>query len=63
MDPLMIFLRIVHVGLGLFWAGSAIFVMVVLNRRLKALEPSVSARTLAAMAPVAASPSPWPGTW
>ncbi len=43
MDPTMIALRVVHVGTGVFWAGTVLFLTVFLEPSLRALGPAAAA--------------------
>lgn len=51
-DPLMVVLRIVHIVLGMFWAGSAVFLAVILEPRHRSLGPEVQRPVMGAIAPV-----------
>ncbi len=51
MDAEMIVMRVVHILAGVVWAGSAIFLAVVLDPRLRALGPDVQRSVTAALAP------------
>ncbi len=53
MDGLTIFLRIVHILLGLFWVGAGIFGVVVLTPRLRPLGTPIEAAVMRAVGPVA----------
>ncbi len=52
MDPLMIVLRVVHIGAGVVWVGGALFLVLVLAPRLKRLGPAVQGPVMAAIVPV-----------
>ena len=39
-DPLMIILRLIHIVFGAFWVGSAVFLALILEPRLRALGPA-----------------------
>ena len=51
MDMEMVVMRVLHILAGVIWAGSAIFLAVVLDPRLKALGPDVQRKVTAALAP------------
>ena len=51
-DVLMIALRIIHVVAGVFWAGSAFFMVMILEPRLRALGPQYQGPVMGAIAPV-----------
>ena len=51
MDIEMVVMRVLHILAGVIWAGSAIFLAVVLDPRLKALGPDVHRKVTAALAP------------
>jgi len=51
-DPLMVALRIVHIVLGMFWAGSAVFLAVILGPHHRSLGPEVQRPVMGAIAPV-----------
>ena len=51
MDMEMVVMRVLHILAGVIWAGSAIFLAVVLDPRLKALGPDVHRKVTAALAP------------
>lgn len=40
-DPLMVFLRMLHIGFGTFWVGSVLFFVLLLEPRLRALGPTI----------------------
>lgn len=41
MDPIMVILRIVHIGAGVFWVGGFLFLVFILVPRVRALGPAV----------------------
>lgn len=49
MDPLIISLRVLHIGLGTFWIGTDIFVTFLLLPRLRALGPEIERAVTAAL--------------
>ena len=51
-DPLMVVLRIVHIVFGMFWAGTAVFLAVILDPRLRSLGPEVQRPVMGAIAPI-----------
>ena len=51
MDAELVVMRVVHILAGVIWAGSAIFLAVVLDPRLKALGPDIQRKVTAALAP------------
>ena len=51
MDMEMVVMRVLHILAGVIWAGSAIFLAVVLDPRLKALGPDVHRKVTAALVP------------
>ena len=51
MDMEMVVMRVLHILAGVIWAGSAIFLAVVLDPRLKALGPDIQRKVTAALAP------------
>ena len=48
----MVALRIVHILAGVFWAGSAIFLALILQPRLRTLGPEIQGKVMAALIPV-----------
>ena len=52
MNEELVLLRIVHILAGVVWAGSAVFLAVILEPRLRTLGPEVQGRVMAALAPV-----------
>ena len=52
MDPLMVVLRTVHIGLGVFWVGSFLFMTFILSPRLKQLGPAVQGPVMGAPVPI-----------
>ena len=51
-DPLMIVLRLIHIVFGAFWVGSAVFLALILEPRLRALGPTYQGPVMGAIAPV-----------
>ena len=51
MDMEMVVMRVLHILAGVIWAGSAIFLAIVLDPRLKALGPDIQRKVTAALAP------------
>ena len=51
MDMEMVVMRVVHILAGVIWSGSAIFLAVVLDPRLRALGPDIQRKVTAALAP------------
>ena len=51
MDMEMVVMRVLHILAGVIWAGSAIFLAVVLDPRLRALGPDIQRKVTAALAP------------
>ncbi len=47
----LVVMRVVHILAGVIWAGSAIFLAVVLDPRLRALGPDIQRKVTAALAP------------
>lgn len=45
-------LRIIHILFGVFWAGSAIFIAVILQPRLQKLEPKLRGQVMGALIPI-----------
>ena len=52
MDYVMVSLRIVHIVAGVFWAGSAFFLALILEPRLRILGPAIQRPVMGAIAPV-----------
>ena len=40
MDPLLVMLRLLHVGLGVFWAGTIFFIVLYLEPSVRAAGPA-----------------------
>ena len=51
MNAELVVMRVVHILAGVIWAGSAIFLAVVLDPRLRALGPDIQRKVTAALAP------------
>ena len=45
MDIEFVILRILHIGFGVFWVGSALFLVLILEPRLRALGPAIQVRS------------------
>lgn len=52
MDPVMVLLRSVHIGFGVFWVGSFLFLTFVLSPRLKALGPQLQGPVMGSLVPI-----------
>jgi hypothetical protein len=48
----MVVLRAVHIGIGVFWVGSFLFMTFILSPRLKTLGPPVQGPAMGALVPV-----------
>ncbi|MDP6509558.1 MAG: hypothetical protein QF573_11120 [Chloroflexota bacterium] len=48
----MVVLRTVHIGLGVFWVGSFLFMTFILSPRLKQLGPAVQGPVMGAPVPI-----------
>ena len=51
MNAELVVMRVVHILAGVIWAGSAIFLAVILDPRLRALGPDIQRKVTAALAP------------
>lgn len=51
MNAEMIVMRVVHILAGVIWAGSAVFLAVVLDPRLRTLSTDIQSRVTASLAP------------
>ena len=49
MDTELVFMRILHIGPGVVWVGSAFFAAFILNPRLRALGPEVERQVTASL--------------
>jgi hypothetical protein len=49
MDSVMVSLRILHIGFGTFWVGSDLFVVLLLEPRLRALGPDIQRPVMRAL--------------
>ena len=52
MDVELVILRILHIGFGVFWVGSALFMSLILEPRLRALGPAIQRPVMMAIAPI-----------
>ena len=52
MDVELVILRILHIGFGVFWVGSAMFMSLILEPRLRALGPAIQRPVMMAIAPI-----------
>ena len=52
MDLEIVILRILHIGFGVFWVGSALFLAVILEPRLRALGPAIQRPVMMALEPI-----------
>ena len=52
MNVEFVIVRVVHIGFGVFWAGSALFMAIILEPRLRALGPAIQRPVMAALVPV-----------
>ena len=52
MDIEFVILRILHIGFGVFWVGSALFLVLILEPRLRALGPAIQGPVMGALARV-----------
>ncbi len=48
----MVVLRTIHIWAGVFWAGSAVFLVVILEPKLRALGPEIQGKVMGAIAPL-----------
>ena len=52
MNTEFVVLRIVHIAFGAFWVGSALFLVLILEPRLKTLGPTIQRPVMGALMPV-----------
>ena len=52
MDVELVILRILHIGFGVFWVGSALFMSLILEPRLRAQGPAIQRPAMMAIAPI-----------
>jgi hypothetical protein len=52
METEFVVLRLLHIVFGVFWAGSAMFMAVILEPRLRKLGPTIQGPVMAALTPV-----------
>ena len=52
MNVEFVIVRVVHIGFGVFWAGSALFMAIILEPRLRALGPAIQRPVMAALVPI-----------
>ena len=48
----MVVLRLIHIWAGVFWAGSAVFLVLILEPKLRALGPEIQGKVMGAIAPI-----------
>ena len=52
MEAEFVVARLLHIVFGVFWAGSAMFMAVILEPRLRALGPTIQGPVMAALTPI-----------